>query len=570
MNLAGFSRQASNKYAHKGRTKGNFEMNNSLGKYAASQSKVRKSTPQTQKTPGRTDEVRNNAGGFVFKVNDKSRLERFLILGTDGGTYSVGEQKFTEQNVSFVKDLIARDESLVLDTVVEVSSAGRAAKNSPALFTMALLMVEGKDKAAIRAAVPKVARTSTHLFEYGKYIKSLGGWGRAKRQSIADWYESKDVNSLAYQAVKYRQRDGWTHRDLFRLSHPKGVDMKVGNFILGRDSLSAAESAGMPDVIRGFKFLQEAQTLSEVLSALREFKNVPWEAIPTKFLREPDVWKMLFYNGAIPQTALLRNVTRFAKIGAFKDMVFAADVAARLSDTEAIRKARVHPVAYLNALYIYREGQIDRSSSAWRVVRSKDWDTNPNVAGALEDGFYNSFGNVEPSNKRTMVSIDVSASMTWAGPAGLAGLDCRQAAGAMAMVLVRSEPYTLVNAFSHDIRDAGISSRDSLETVLRKIDNMPAGGTDCAQPMLYAAKNGLEIDTFTMWTDNDTWAGRIKPFQALKQYRDGSGIDARMVVVGMTATEFTIADPTDRGTLDIVGFDSNAPGVIADFSAGRV
>ena len=540
------------------------DMKNSLGKYAAEQKSARTSTPQTQKTPGRTDEVKNNAGGFTFEVSPKTRLERFLILGTDKGTYYVGERKFTEDNVKFVRDLIRKDERMVVDTIVDVSSNGRAAKNSPALFVMALVMAEGQDKAYARAAVQKVARTSTHLFEYAQYIDDLGGWGRAKRQSVADWYESKDAGSLAYQAVKYRQRNGWTHRDLFRLSHPKGVDQRVGTFILKG---SNPETVG-GDIIDGFAKMQKATSVKQVLDILEENPRLPWETIPTQFLKDAKVWQVLFYQGALGQTALLRNVKRFAKMGAFDDMMFAGEVAKRLADAEAIRKGRVHPVSYLNALYIYTKGEFARTG--WSGARSKDWNTNAKVAGALEAGFYNAFGNVQPANKRTMVSIDVSASMTWQAPAGLVGLDCREAAAAMAMVLVRSEPYVTVNAFSTSLQDAGVSDSDSLQTVMNKISRLPMGGTDCAQPMLYATKNNIAVDTFTVWTDNETWAGRVKPFQALKQYRDKTGIDARLVVVGLEGNEFTIADPTDKGMLDVVGFDANAPGVIADFSAGRV
>lgn len=46
-------------------------------------------------------------------------------------------------------------------------------------------------------------------------------------------------------------------------------------------------------------------------------------------------------------------------------------------------------------------------------------------------------------------------------------------------------------------------------------------------------------------------------------------IDAWLVVVGMTATEFTIADPTDRGMLDVVGFDTATPEMISQFASGR-
>ena len=56
------------------------------------------------------------------------------------------------------------------------------------------------------------------------------------------------------------------------------------------------------------------------------------------------------------------------------------------------------------------------------------------------------------------------------------------------------------------------------------------------------------------------------PHEALRMYRKQTGINARLIVVGMTATEFTIADPTDPGMLDVVGFDTAAPSLIADFS----
>ncbi len=36
-------------------------------------------------------------------------------------------------------------------------------------------------------------------------------------------------------------------------------------------------------------------------------------------------------------------------------------------------------------------------------------------------------------------------------------------------------------------------------------------------------------------------------------------------VVGMTSNGFTLADPNDRGMLDVVGFDTSVPAVIANF-----
>jgi 60 kDa SS-A/Ro ribonucleoprotein len=106
--------------------------------------------------------------------------------------------------------------------------------------------------------------------------------------------------------------------------------------------------------------------------------------------------------------------------------------------------------------------------------------------------------------------------------------------------------------------------------VLNRISGLPFSGTDCALPMLWATANKVKVDTFVVYTDNETWAGGVHPHQTLRGYRDWSGIDARLVVVGLTATDFTIADPADPGMLDIAGFGSALPALLNDFSARAI
>jgi 60 kDa SS-A/Ro ribonucleoprotein len=97
------------------------------------------------------------------------------------------------------------------------------------------------------------------------------------------------------------------------------------------------------------------------------------------------------------------------------------------------------------------------------------------------------------------------------------------------------------------------------------------GGTDCAQPMIYAKQKDLKIDVFVVYTDCETWFGNIHPSVALKDYRISSGVrDAKLIVVGMTSNGFTIADPEDPGMLDMAGFDSAAPQVMREFSLGNI
>src|SRR4051794_34486857 len=97
----------------------------------------KKSTPQSAPIPG-SNQVPNSAGGYIFPVDDWVRLDRFLILGSEGGSYYASEHKLTLENAAAVQRAIAADGLRAVARIVEISEAGRAPKNDPALFALAL------------------------------------------------------------------------------------------------------------------------------------------------------------------------------------------------------------------------------------------------------------------------------------------------------------------------------------------------------------------------------------------------------------------------------------------------
>jgi hypothetical protein len=64
------------------------------------------------------------------------------------------------------------------------------------------------------------------------------------------------------------------------------------------------------------------------------------------------------------------------------------------------------------------------------------------------------------------------------------------------------------------------------------------------------------------------WPREMRLLRALKEYRQKTGIPARQVVVGMTTTGFSIADPNDGGMMDVVGFDQTTPRAVEEFVVG--
>ncbi|MGH3545711.1 MAG: TROVE domain-containing protein [Mycobacteriales bacterium] len=532
-----------------------------------------RNTPQGE--PVDLRQVPNSAGGHTFTVAPLERLRRFLVLGTDGGTYYASERQLTTENADMVLDWARNQAGALVDEVVSISTAGRAPRNNTALFALAAAasLGDAEGRKAALAALSKVARTGTHLFVFAGYIEQFRGWGRGLRRAVADWYLSKPVDAVAYQAVKYRQREGWSHRDMLRLAHPATDDAdrkQLFDWMCGR-------SENGPAIVEGFQRAQTVGTVTDWLSVLDQYPALSWEMLPDAALGEPDVWAKLIDNG-LPQTALMRQLPRLTRLGLLTPMSSTLEtVVAQIADAERLRKARVHPVNVLVAARTYAAGASARGQSTWEPSGA--------VIDALDSAFYAAFAAVEPAGKRTMLALDVSGSMTW--PVAGMPITCREASAALALVTAATEPKTVTVGFTASghggrggifrrgdrvdgISTLSISPRQRLDDAIQAVSDLPFGGTDCALPMLWAKANKVKIDTFVVYTDNETWAGSVHPHQALRQYRDWSGIDARLAVVGLAANDFTIADPSDPGMLDIAGFDAAVPTLLTNFSARAI
>ncbi|WP_420112411.1 TROVE domain-containing protein [Pseudactinotalea sp.] len=519
-------------------------------------------TPQTM--PADPGQVTNSAGGYVLELDDVARLRRFLTLGVDGGTYYASARDLALDNAAVLQRLADADPETLVATIVDVSTRGAAPRQQPALFALAYAASVPAASQAALAALPLVARTGSHLFLFAGYVEQFRGWGRGLRRAVGDWYLRKEPDALAYQAVKYRQREGWSHRDLLRLAHPVTDAAALKDTFEWIVRGQVGEAA--PRLIEGFVRAQAASDGAAWAGLVRDF-GLTWEMLPDAALGEARVWDALLDVG-MPQTALMRQLPRLTRLGLLPDLGGRTEeVCAQLTGTDRLRTARVHPVNVLVAQRTYASGRSARGAGVWQPSRR--------VVDALDAAFYAAFGAVQPSGARTLLAVDVSASMGWQA-SGL-GITAREASAALALVQLATEPAASAVGFTSQLVGGSqgsalepltISPRQRLDDALRVVDEMPMGGTDCALPMVYAREQRLEVDTFVVYTDNETWAGEIHPHQALRDYRDASGIPAKLVVVGMTSTGFSIADPSDAGMLDIAGFDAAVPSLITEFARG--
>lgn len=519
--------------------------------------------------------VRNSAGGAAFPVDNWTKLDRFLILGSEGGSYYAGERELTVEHVESLRACLSEDGSRTVGRIVHISQSGRAPKNDPAILALALAASheDVATRSAALAALPKVCRTGTHLFQFAGAVNAMRVWGRALRRAIAGWYLEKDTDRLAYQAVKYKSREGWSHRDLLRLAHPvtdaeDTARRALFDWICGRE----VEPDLLPALVQANQAIGSLGSEAAVAELIRS-SGLPREGVPTQWMNSVAVWDAMLAD--MPMTAMIRTLNRMTAVGLLEPMGEASRyVTEQITNASALEKARIHPLSLLLAHATYAKGRGLKGSLIWEPVRE--------IVDALDAAFYLAFEVVEPCNKRILQALDVSGSMG----ALIAGtsFSAREASAAMALVTLATERNVHTVGFTsgglngwtsslksrHSGWDSGLSSltispKQRLSDVLNYIDRMPFGGTDCALPMLYAMERKLMVDAFVIYTDSETWAGDVHPAEALRRYREKTGIAAKLVVVGMTANDFSIADPNDAGMLDVVGFDTATPAVIADF-----
>jgi 60 kDa SS-A/Ro ribonucleoprotein len=529
--------------------------------------------------------TQNYAGAYAFKADKWTRLNRFLTIGSQGGTYHAGDRQVTLDNLQAVQECIDEDGVRVVREVVEISDKGRAPKNDQAVMALAYCIKKG-DLATRREAelaVNKVCRIGTHISQFAEAVDTFGydpknngkgtggGWGPIVMRSMANWYNSRTPDQVAYQAVKYQQREGWSHKDLIRLSHVTrhsdsksltGGNSAVYGWILDRNE-RVKFNGDKPRILEGFERIQGVTDPKVAAGLIRDYR-LPREVVPTQLLNSTEVWEALLEQ--MPMTALIRNLGKMSSIGLLGPLSeWTGSVSSQLTDREALRKARVHPINLIVALRTYSLGH--------GIKGDLEWSVNQQIINALDDAFYASFENLEPINKRVLIAIDKSGSMRSSASATV--LSAMECAAIMAMATVRkSNNYHIVG---YDAENQGWGGGDRSGLVELNINphqrlddivkNLPhdGGGTDASLPARWARKNKIKVDAICLYSDGESWKGHTHASQEMDNYRRYVGSRVAFCTCDTVANATMLTDNLDGDAFHCAGFDEQAPSLIQNF-----
>jgi 60 kDa SS-A/Ro ribonucleoprotein len=277
---------------------------------------------------------------------------------------------------------------------------------------------------------------------------------------------------------------------------------------------------------------------------------------------DKQAWQLLFDE--MPIGALLRNLGSLTEIG-----VLRADqpqnlerVEQVLTDSDLLRKGRIHPIDVLKALKTYASGGKQGRSQ-------KTWDPVPRITDILEKALELTFATLEATGKVFLHAVDVSGSMGYTSVPSV-NMTCSEIATVMALVTAKAEPNYVIRGFATEFKNLGITAKDSFREAMRKTSNQTFGATDAAVAYDWLLNTRFKADVIVFWTDSESWAGGRHPAQALREYRNRVQPYAKAVYVTLAPYRISLVDPQDPHSWDLAGFDPTTPQVLQMIATGEL
>ena len=111
-----------------------------------------------------------------------------------------------------------------------------------------------------------------------------------------------------------------------------------------------------------------------------------------------------------------------------------------------------------------------------------------------------------------------------------------------------------------------IHANSTFQEVLDAVQLSNWGSTDISNGIRYLEHSNKHVDAIVVITDNDINTGE-KPLVALNSYRAKIGNpNVKLITLAVQLNNLTIADPSDKGMLDMCGFDTNSYQVMHAFT----
>lgn len=491
----------------------------------------------------------NEAGGSAHAFSPEHALAQYAITGTFHGTfYATDEEQLAR--VAALASAVAPE--LVAKTAVYCRESGRM-KDMPAFLVAHLA---ARDVATMLRVFSRVIDDGKMLRNFVQIVRSgvtgRKSFGSAPKRALRTWFASRTPEAIFRQSIGQSP----SISDVIKMVRPpprndKGEADAVREALYGYLIGKNVDDDKLPALARAFEAWKRRTG---------PLPDVPFEMLTALPLSAAD-WKELATR--MTTTQLRINVNTLLRHGVLDDPATVADVAARLSDRDAIRRARVMPYQLLAA---YRH--VDR-----RVP--------PAIVDAIAQALEYSVDNVPHLGGHVVLCPDVSGSMQSpvTGRRGTATtkVRCVDVAALVTAAILRRNPGATVVPFSDDVvkMDRPLDPFDSIVTNAERLASLPGGGTACSAPLRWLNARGEAPDVVVFVSDNQSWSdfrhgvGGTAMAEEWRRLR-GRNPKAKLVLIDVQpyGTTQDAGDGKRDDVLNVGGFSDAVFDVVTAFARG--
>jgi 60 kDa SS-A/Ro ribonucleoprotein len=413
-----------------------------------------------------------------------------LLTNTLTGTFYAQESELLKESLDLHEQIAASDPAFMARALVYARGEGLM-RLQP---IVGLAYLSKADHDLFHKVFSRVILTPGDLTDFAEIARGTvtpGGMGRSIKTAINHW-----LNGMSeYHAIKYATGgQGYSLRDVVRVTHPKPVnEVQDAIFLWLTDAEKWRETdrrALTPqiDAFERIKALEPGENGDQsTLRALIAEGRLPYEVVTGVAKPDEATWVELMRQ--MPTLALMRHLNTLQRAGVLAHEEHAQYVAGRLTNADALRKARVLPFQLFTAHRMF-----DPQTPAERLAGE-----------ALVEAMDAAFVNLPDLGGTICIAPDVSGSMS--------GIIARQSktryidiAGIFTGALLKAHPRALVLPFEHKVVDVKLSARDSLMTTADTLAKIGGGGTAVSAPVSELLARKIRVDTFIGITDNIEWA----------------------------------------------------------------
>jgi 60 kDa SS-A/Ro ribonucleoprotein len=416
--------------------------------------------------------VLNREWAPAYEYGPEHKLAQLAATGTlQDNFYSKAETQLAD----VLETAQAVDPGFVAKAAVYARSRG-VMKDMPALLVAYLTVADPELAVRVFGRVidnGRMLRTFVQIMRSGVVgRKSLGT--RPKRL-VQQWLEWASMAKLMQAATG----NDPSLADIVKMVHPKPADESRKAFY--------AWLIGKPYNV------DELPAEIAAFEAWKRCRNGPLPDVPfewlTAFELSAQEWAEL--ASRMGWQALRMNLNTLARKGAFGIDGVADMVAARLSDEEALTKARVLPYQLMVALGSVGDG-----------VPLK-------VQAALETALEASLSRVPSIQGQVVVCPDVSGSMsspvTGYRKGASSKVRCIDVAALVAAAIVRRNGGAEVLPFEQEVVSLKIDPHARVAVNSAKLASIGGGGTNVSAPLALLNRRKAKVDLVIIVSDNQSW-----------------------------------------------------------------